>query len=121
MPTLTGKLVLNVKTALNEDAAQQVTVFTIDWDGATEQQVSALAARSVVIDMQRKWRKAGDIPAEAGCKVSELLISAAGTIATKDSTAAQAKTLSLADQEALIKQLQEQVKQAKAAEKAETK
>lgn len=116
MPSLTGKLVLNVRTALDEDAAQQVTVLTIDWDGSTDQQVAALAARSIVIDRQRKWRKAKDIPGADSVKVSELLVSASGTIATKESTAAQAKTLSLQDQEELIKQLQAQVKAAKATE-----
>lgn len=118
---LNGQLVLNVRTALDEDAAQQLTVFTVDWDGCTDQQVAALAARSLVIDRQRKWRKAKAIPGSDSVKVAELLISASGTIATKEGTLAQAKTLSLADQEALLKQLQEQVKAAKAAEKVEAK
>lgn len=116
MQVLSGKLVVNVLTAVNEDAPQQITVLTVDFDGVTEEQAKALILRSVKIDKQRQWRKAdGGIPATDTVKVKDLLVSVKQEVATVAGTAARAKTLSVQEQQDLIKMLQESLKQAKAA------
>lgn len=41
-----------------------VTAVTIDWINTSDEDIKALAARTVVIAAQSQWRKDGAIPAE---------------------------------------------------------
>lgn len=68
---LSGKLVVNVATAVEENAPQKITVLTLDFDGMTEEAAKAFIVRQVKIDLQRGWRKNG-IPATAAVKIAEL-------------------------------------------------
>lgn len=56
------KTVITASTRLSAKSEPVQTVVTIDWTGATEDQIRAAAARTYVIDRQRKWRDAESIP-----------------------------------------------------------
>jgi hypothetical protein len=55
----------NIKTRVKDGAEPQVTKVTIDFGSFTEADIRELAAKSLVIEAQSDWRKAGSIPAEA--------------------------------------------------------
>lgn len=101
-----GKLVVNVATAVSEGAAQQITVLTVDFTGLTEAQAKSFITRQVKIDLQRGWRKNG-IPATAEVKVANLVsgmkMQEPVSVATE---AARAKTLPAKEMAELVKMLQ---------------
>lgn len=109
MTFLSGKLVVNVATAVNEDAPQQVTVLTLDFTGVSEEGAKAFITRQVKIDLQRGWRKNG-IPATAEVKVAQLTAGLKTqepvSVATE---AARAKTLSTKEMAELVKLLQAEI------------
>jgi DNA-directed RNA polymerase specialized sigma24 family protein len=56
---------ITTKTKLaSNDANPVTTAVTIDWSNASEDDIKALAARTIVIAAQSQWRKDGSIPAE---------------------------------------------------------
>lgn len=106
---LKGKLVVNVATAVNENAPQKVTVLTLDFDGVTAEQAQAYITKQVKIDLQRGWRKNG-IPATAALKVSEHISGLKTTeAATVENTLARASTLSSDELKKLMADLQAKI------------
>ena len=106
---MTGKLVRNVLTAPNENAAQKQTVLTLDFTGVTDAAAMAYMTRSITIDLQRGWRKNG-IPAAHTVKVSELVagVKHAEPI-TVESEKARAAVLSGEDLKKLVEDLQKKI------------
>ena len=56
------KQVVKVSTKANKDAPEKVTALTVDWEGATLDQIKAYALQALVVKLQGRWRKNG-IPA----------------------------------------------------------
>lgn len=109
MNNIGGKIVVNVATAVDEHAAQQITVLTLDFDGVSLEALQAYAIRQIKIDLQRGWRKNG-IPAEAAVAVKELTagLKVQEPISVAN-TAARAKSMSSAEMAELVKILQSQI------------
>lgn len=59
MTTVTAKTKIDARA---ETAT--VTAVTIDWSNTSDEDIKALAARTVVIAAQSQWRKDGAVPSE---------------------------------------------------------
>ena len=69
---MNGKQTVTIKTRASEaDKIGKPTVLTVNWDGATEDQVKALALRQIVVAVQQGFRKNG-IPSTYTVNVSEV-------------------------------------------------
>lgn len=81
------------------------TIVTVDDTGATPDQVFDQAARTLIVTAQGGWRRNGSIPANATIMVKDV-----GTrqafVATPDSLAAKASSMSAEERKALIAKLQ---------------
>lgn len=62
-----------VNTRLTKDSDKQATVLTLDFAGATREQLIGLATSTLVIDWQAVQRTAGSIPAKDTVLVTEFL------------------------------------------------
>lgn len=97
----------DVDTKQDKDSTEaKRTVVTVDFTGATPEQIEALAVRTLIITRQSAWRRNGSIPAK-----DTIMVKDAGTrtafVATPESLAAKASSMSAAERAALIKKLQE--------------
>ena len=54
-----------IKTRVKDGAEPVVTNVTIDFESFSLEDIRELAAKSLVIEAQSEWRKAGSIPTEA--------------------------------------------------------
>lgn len=106
---LSGKLVVNVATAVDENAPQKITVLTLDFNGVTDQAAMAYIVRQVKIDLQRGWRKNG-IPEAATVEIAKLTagLKVQEPISVQ-TEAARAKTMTTAEMADLVKILQERI------------
>lgn len=66
MTNVTAKTKLDARA---ESATE--TAVTIDWSNTSQEDIQALAARTVVIAAQAQWRKDGVIPTEATLDANE--------------------------------------------------
>ncbi len=55
----------SIKTRVKDGAEPVVTSVTIDFSTFSPEDIQELAAKSLVIEAQSEWRKAGEIPTEA--------------------------------------------------------
>ena len=62
---MTNMTTTTTKTKLSSASDAVQTNITIDWANATEADLRALAARTIIIAAQAQWRTAGAIPTEA--------------------------------------------------------
>ena len=58
MTTITAKTKIDARAASATE-----TAVTIDWSNASDEDIKALAARTIVIAAQSQWRKDGVVPA----------------------------------------------------------
>jgi len=95
-----------VDTKPDAKGASKRTVVTVDDTGATPEQLFDQAARTLIVTAQGGWRRNGSIPANF-----TILVKDAGTrqpfVATPDSIAAKAGSMSKEEKLALIKKIQE--------------
>lgn len=95
------------KTRLTKGGDAHVTNATLVWDGVGDEQIKALAARSLIIMAQAQYRAAGKVPESDTINVADMLKRerAAGGKSTPESIAAKVAKLSDADRAALLAML----------------
>lgn len=93
-------MIRNIKTRVKDGAPQVETELTINFDGVTVEELQAGFARSLVIDEQNKWRKAGSIPTKATVNVREELDAPRAPRGPMDPKIALQKFLATLDPEA---------------------
>src|SRR5258706_179670 len=98
------KKVYEVDTKLDAKGDAKRTIVTVDDTGATPDQLFDQAARTLIVTAQGGWRRNGSIPANFVIMVKE-----AGTrqpfVATPDSIAAKASSMSIEERKQLIAKL----------------
>jgi hypothetical protein len=99
------KKTYEVDTKLDAKGDTKRTAVTVDDTGATPDQLFDQAARTLIVTAQGGWRRNGSIPASATIMVKDV-----GTrqafVATPDSLAAKASSMSAEERKALIAKLQ---------------
>lgn len=93
MPSvLDGVLVETIKTKKDADATAHETVLTVDFNGATVDQLKSLAMRAIKVNVQAKFRNDdAAIPAQYTYRVVEY--NSRGEPVTVESTMARAQSL----------------------------
>lgn len=66
------KQIVEISTAIDKNADEKVTQLTIDWTDVSQEKVYELAARSVIITVQGKYRRTKMVPERDTIAVKEL-------------------------------------------------
>ncbi len=99
------KVVDTISTKVTKGGAAKNTVLTIDFTGATQEQIAAYAAQAIKVRCQGKWRQDG-IPGEFTFKVTDHPVGVRMPAKpTVESLHAHANTMSREEKLALIAKL----------------
>lgn len=95
----------SVKTRLAAGGTQFETDLTLDWEGMPQAEIIALAAKTVVIQMQSIWRDAGKVPGAEVQRVMDLKNRPRATVITPEKIGAVAAKMTPEERAALIAKL----------------
>lgn len=99
------KHVSTLNTKVSKDGTAKATVLTIDFTGASEEQIREYAIQAIKVKVQGRWRQDG-IPDTATFVVKDNPVGAKMPAKpTVDGLAALVATMSEADREALLSRL----------------